>query len=303
MTSAPAQLAAGRHHKLPVSDGAQLLRLVKSRKGAGSRWPVPCARSYEGHDWEVVRPRVGLPSTLVHVLGCTSTACRVSIPDDDEHTYHFTSVAVEARARQTHDRFHISASQLLMQATFGPTRASIDQLSNQTRTAESDTPGAGASRATQAWVHEQLALPPTLHREYFRRRANPRLDKPSEVGRPRGACEPNARWNRIAIRADDRGETIEFKKVAVPGGGTVAAMHVGGVLRSEVDMKDLRPYSMAAPVSPRPGSTDNCNWCQRGKVEYDTKYGRAFAPLIRVTGVCVGVGGGGGGGGGVCGGV
>eukprot|EP01052_Picozoa_sp_SAG31_P011020 SAG31_NODE_614_length_13525_cov_4.312230_8_plen_221_part_00 len=103
------------------------------------------------------------------------------------------------------------------------------------------------------------------------RRANPRIETTTEVGRPRGACGTNSRWNRIAIRADDMTQNISFSVVSTVGGTNVTAMFIDGVLRSEVNLNDMRPFGLGAPVSrPQPG--DNCGWCQRGGLTMDTTY-------------------------------
>jgi uncharacterized protein (DUF1800 family) len=248
-------LAPGLAHSLPRSGPDELLTLVK-RAGA-SQWPVPCARSYGGHDWEVVRPREGPPASLVHVVSCApGSGCELSVPADPAHAYVLGARMLPPSRHADADR---RAAQLLTQATFGPTRAEMARL--------------GTFASAEAWLIDQIeSQPATLHRAYYRQRANPRLDAVSEVGRPRGACEPNSRWNRIAIRADDVAQNISFSAVALPGGGGVTAMYVGGVLRSEVDLAGMRPFGLGGPVGNQPGPADNCNWCQDGGLILDTTY-------------------------------
>ena len=81
-----------------------------------------------------------------------------------------------------------------------------------------------------------MALPPTLHRAYYRRRANPRLQvarhpPPDRRWRWRSACEAGSRWHRFALTADDVGELMEAAGGA-PGGGIV--LRVRGAARTEV---------------------------------------------------------------------
>jgi hypothetical protein len=83
-----------------------------------------------------------------------------------------------------------------------------------------------------------------------------------QVGRPRGACEEGTRWNRIALRGDDVALTIRFVVQPLSGGGNMTAMYVGGVLRSEVNMDEMRPYG-TGPV---------CNWCMNGQIELNRTY-------------------------------
>ena len=61
---------------------------------------------------------------------------------------------------------HLQA-RFLIQATFGPTLASIRAIGQMT---------------FQQWIDEQMALPVQSHRAYWRKRANPYLS-------PRLACE------------------------------------------------------------------------------------------------------------------
>ena len=163
-----------------------------------------------------------------------------------------------------HDR---AASHLMMQGTFGPTRDGIAAISAATQQ------GASSDAAVEKWVLDQMALPPTAHREFYRQRANARLDAPSEVGVPRSACSANSRWNAIALRADDQALNVTFSEVPIPNdadGATVTAMYVDGVLRSEVDLARMRPYGLGEPEDWSEGR--NCNWCQDGGVELDKPY-------------------------------
>ena len=244
-------LAPGSTYSVPRSEAGEVLKLA--RHSAASHWPTPCARSYDGFGWEVVQPRLGHPDGLVHVLSCSSSLCEIQIPNDREHAYVLSSHTVPATRHDERDR---AAAHLLIQGSFGPTRADIALLQS------SGEPAA----AHAAWVFDQLKQKPSLHRERYRRHANPRLDVVSEVGRPRGACEPFSRWNRIAIRGDDVAQNITFTEI-----GGITAMYVGGVLRSEVNMSELRPFGLGAPQS-KPGISENCNWCQAGALSLDTTY-------------------------------
>ena len=84
-------------------------------------------------------------------------------------------------------------------------------------------PGAqsGVSKAAAVWVGQQMALPPTHHRAYFRERINPRLDvtlrgmtplwswprsayighTEPDVARP---CDADSVWRRYALTLEDR---------------------------------------------------------------------------------------------------
>ena len=219
------------------------------------RWPTPCARSYERNEWEVVLPRAP-GAALVQITSCSRRACTLLIPDDPDYTYIIHTTDVKERhgsvttANTWHDR---SASQLLTQATFGPTRDAIANLSSrlQAGDATSATFGRGAAPpptppAMTQWVLDQMTAQPTLHRSYIRKHANPRQEFLSDLGRPRSACEIGARWSRIAIRADDISQALELKQVAGNSGTNVTALYINGVLRSEVRLSELRPWGVGA---------------------------------------------------------
>lgn len=181
-----------------------------------------------------------------------------------------------------HDR---AASQLMIHATFGPTRAGIASLSSQMQSdaaagVDGVTFQAGvrpppSPPAITQWVVDQITtVPVTLHRAYLRQRANPRQTFTTDMGRPRGACEVGARWNRIAIRGDDLPMKLEVREVAVSS-GTVTAMYIGPhadnmVLRSEVDLSALRPWGGITGGSAP--STSSCQECQSGTLVLNTPY-------------------------------
>ena len=95
---------------------------------------------------------------------------------------------------------------------------------------------------------------PTLHRAWFRQRANPRASFLNDLGRPRGGCEPGARWSRVAIRADDVALTFEVRNSTQLDGTQFVAVYVDGILRSEAELSALRPWGMAE----REGCTRTC---------------------------------------------
>ena len=262
----PPILAAGRH-TLAKSAAWGLDTLVKAETASlpdSLLWPIPCARSYEAHDWEVVLPRE--PNTaLVQVISCVASdsTCELDIPNDPEYTYFLRSSDLYSRYEDLTPQgwYDRAASSLLIQATFGPTRATIANLSTAMRldAVEAaggkgeglDQPGKSygevwhdsvpppAPPAMLDWVVNQMGIEPTLHRAYLRRRANPRLEALSELGRPRGACEVGARWNSIVIRSDDIDEMLTLQAV-----GSKTGLYIGGVLRSET-VDDMRPWGFS----------------------------------------------------------
>ena len=190
---------------------------------------------------------------MVQVVSCTSTSCQINVPVDPDYTYYKILRDVESGyGALTPDEWNErAASNFLTQASFGPTRATIGNLSTQVRQDEAST-GRRLTAMTSApppsppayiqWILDQMAVEPTLHRAYVRKRVNPRLSEKSEAGRSRGACEVGSRWNSIAIRGEDIGKTITFS-----AHGSVTAVYVNNVLRSEIDLAVARPYGLDVP--------------------------------------------------------
>ena len=251
---APPPMLGPGTHTLPRAGAWALATLVKAetaRLPDSLKWPVPCARSYQGMAWEVVLPREpGMP--LVQVQSCTASSCNVLIPNDPGFQYHYavSDLASKYGTLTQREYFDRAASHFLTQASFGPTRATIANLSAQMTPQQPLSAGAApapAPAAMRQWIRDQLAMPASLHRTYFRRRSNPRIELTTEAGRRRGACEVGARWNRMAIRSDDVQKSISFSRRIGSNGTNVTAIYVKGVLRSEVNLAKMMTLSGTAP--------------------------------------------------------
>lgn len=89
------------------------------------------------------------------------------------------------------------------------------------------------------------AVPPSLHRAYFRRRANPRLALDTATMVRRHPCAAGSRWNRFALTAADVGRSVSFapadassSSAPLPDSWWLSlpafALSVDGVVRTEV---------------------------------------------------------------------
>ena len=89
------------------------------------------------------------------------------------------------------DREPRVASRFLTSATFGPTREAVEVLAGKLRSGDEESVLAN-------WVDEQMALPPTSHREYFRRRANARMPGQYSLASTLGSarCGPHLHQER-----------------------------------------------------------------------------------------------------------
>eukprot|EP00931_Biecheleriopsis_adriatica_P057277 TRINITY_DN3397_c0_g1_i3.p1 TRINITY_DN3397_c0_g1~~TRINITY_DN3397_c0_g1_i3.p1 ORF type:complete len:2330 (-),score=299.84 TRINITY_DN3397_c0_g1_i3:580-7488(-) len=105
----------------------------------------------------------------------------------------------------------------LIQATFGPTFKSLHELKNV---------------SYEAWIKEQIALPVSAHRSYYRERVNPHLFRSTRVGVTRSSCELGSRWQAFAFSLKDLGKyiTVRDRQVFVS-----EVANERGLLRTEID--------------------------------------------------------------------
>lgn len=135
--------------------------LTKARKESDGTLShiAPVARSYDGRAWE---PSAGEFATqLLHEIdfGDYNTGTQINLPElAAEETYHLTSYSYDIDEES-------QVARLLESATFG---ARADDLSAWDK-------GAVTTETVSEWIKEQIKKPLTSHREFFRRRVNPRV--------------------------------------------------------------------------------------------------------------------------------
>ena len=209
VTAFPTSLTPGGTTLLPASGSGQVLALLRIG-GKGEK--VSLARSYDGHPWERTQGGAQL------ALHCDQlNQCTFSVPGD-EASYLIDAYTTTSGNEETLK----AASRLLTQATFGPTRSEVHALSATMQ--QSD------AAAIRSWLHAQMALNASLHREYYRRRVNTRTTLPSATGGVHSACTAGSRWHRFTFTATDK-----RKDVVVAGGGALGyTMSIEGSVRTEV---------------------------------------------------------------------
>jgi len=151
--SYPCKVTAGLA-KLPVSSSNSVLLLLGTQSHGSRRTSsiasfFPIARSYGGNIWETIqesRHEVRGDNVIMVIAGGS-----------------FEIVSYKMGEPATNEE---KAARFLMESTFGPKKAEISSLA---------TALGRSSSALQSWINAQIALPATLHRAYFRHRANPRL--------------------------------------------------------------------------------------------------------------------------------
>ena len=213
-----AYLTAGAH-LLPRSSPGNLLRVVRSDSASPDFFPAPVARSYDGYDWELVEPAAGAADAPL--LECSGDgACTLTVPDESTHSYRYRYVSGGTpsggrrlqSAGGSADASRSEASRFLTQTTFGPTRETISALAGAL-----DDP-ATRDGAFRGWIGTQMALPASLHREYWRRRTSPRaIVGGTTFGSTGSPCDFGSRWVRWAFEAADRGRKLIFRETVVAG--------------------------------------------------------------------------------------
>jgi hypothetical protein len=135
-----------------------LTKAVESADGSLSNI-APVARSYDGRAWE---PSAGgLATDLLQnvAFGDYSAGTQINLPDlAAGEQYFLTSYSYS----MSHED---EVARLLETATFGTTAADLAAWDK----------GAVTIDTVSEWIQEQISSPMTSHREFFRRRVNPRV--------------------------------------------------------------------------------------------------------------------------------
>jgi cullin-associated NEDD8-dissociated protein 1 len=189
-SSNPLDLKAGGYFALPRSSLNQIFLLQKKNLNPQIVHDTPAGRSYDGFDWEPVFPNV-IP------FNCNEQYCRVRIPRDGPD---YVLSPVDSRTRSDEQLI----ADYLIQVTFGPTRDMIRAFPK----------GEGFKERAKAFLLEQINTPPTLHREYFRRRANAYFVNDTKAGSVRGPCEIGSRWERAVFDFYDSKATLRIENGA-----------------------------------------------------------------------------------------
>ena len=203
---------------------------------------LPIARSYDNRDWEIT------PGKYVTDLefDCSGgSSCTVDLSSVSETQLMLTSFQPYLDSSDANDQKSIVA-RFLQTATFGPTRSDIDNWDY----------GSFAG-SFKTWVQDQLdptTTTPSIHREFFRQRANPRWERDTFVGRPRGPspCSKDSRWRNFAFSVKDKIKDEEERKtfkVTDLGSGLGFLLSIDGHPRTIVESYDLEPDAATAGVS------------------------------------------------------
>lgn len=121
------------------------------------------------------------------------------------------------KSRGGETRNSATDARFLITSTFGPTRASVSELS---------------ATSHQQWVQNQMDLPVESHRAYYRQRVNPKYTFSAAAGVHRTQCDQGARWTQLVFSREDIGLTYEVHGYS--------SLSIGGVFRTNIGTGDLR---------------------------------------------------------------
>ena len=131
--------------------------------------------------WEKAAGEFAMKLLYSQEIGNYSAGSHFTLPIlNDTSKYYLTSYS---HAVGEADK----AARLLETATFGTTAQDIASIGTLTAT------------SAKQWIINQMNMNLTSHREYFRRRANPRLTNPVGIARNGHPCDPLSRWRRFAF--------------------------------------------------------------------------------------------------------
>ena len=189
---------------LGPSDADALCLLAKVRTVGTQEFLIPLGRSYDANEWETLPPHF----YSFTPLDSDTTMMDITDLEGNEvlHLFRFThSLSVEEQV-----------SRFLAKVTFGPTKADITSFI-----------GTGMTEAS--FIRQQMDLPPSYHREVYRRRANGMAVKHENAGIPDQACESDTRWRKNAFVNDDRRKSAVF----TPTSGGYYLFSIDGVPTTE----------------------------------------------------------------------
>ena len=201
------------------------ISVVSYENNGSNTYLAPAGRSYNGRNWEASAG----PYASTLKFECTST-CVVTLPVlENPSTEKFVLITYALTANRK-----AKVSRFLEQATFGPTRSEIKSFN---RSAPLDFP---------KWIYDQIYKEEaTLHRSYFRSRANARLsflydDKIAPGEKP---CDSLSRWKSYAFGWEEARAGINFR-ISVPNNSNEWFLITDqwGYPRTEVPQKDWLPY-------------------------------------------------------------
>jgi hypothetical protein len=151
---------------------------------------IPFARSYDGNEWEAAPGPLAINAKDVV---CASSSCSILLPAlanvGDSYIMFTKNSSQDDRTR---------IARFLEQTTFGPRMTEIDDLDD----------GSWGKVPMAQYMKNQIGLNATSHREYYRKRANAKVDASQQTARSDNPCSPLSKWRKYTYTKQDRHHTI-----------------------------------------------------------------------------------------------
>uniref|UniRef100_A0A7S4RIT9 Uncharacterized protein n=2 Tax=Ditylum brightwellii TaxID=49249 RepID=A0A7S4RIT9_9STRA len=155
---------------------------------------LPIARSYENNNWEMSGGDFARTLLDSGSFPCQGSQCQINLP---ENNYKLISYTYELPNED-------KVARLLESVTFGP---KWSEVSAWTGAGEVD------DTSVESYIRNQMDAPMTSHREYFRKRLNPRYHHVLFHGAPDHPCSPNSRWRKFAFSWKDGYVHYAYEKI------------------------------------------------------------------------------------------
>jgi hypothetical protein len=178
----PTEIPDGPVKLAPSSSLCVLTKAIQDSNGKLSS-VAPIALSYDGRPWEKAGGEYAMKLLYGQEFGdYPGEGSQIFLPQlNNTGKYYLTSYP--HRTVSEADK----VARLLETATFGTTAAELASFDTFT--------GDTAKR----WILNQMSMNITSHREYFRKRASPRLTNPVSIARNGHPCDPGSRWRTFAF--------------------------------------------------------------------------------------------------------
>ena len=173
---------------------------------------IPYARSYNGFVWESSPGPFAAPSDS---FACPSSSC-ITLPDLEDSTASYIIIAKDGTSSDIKD-----IARFLQMTTFGPKMNEVESLALNG--------SAWGEVARASYVRAEMDKDKSSHREWFRRRANPKWDVTTQEATSDHPCSPNSKWRRYsftphdrykAYNGDDVSNEVTFEEVPTEAGLT-----------------------------------------------------------------------------------
>lgn len=153
LTISPGPIMLGKSNSLCI-----LTKAIEEFDGSLAK-VAPVARSYDGRAWERSPGEFATHLFQGVVFGYYTKGTQINLPElAAGERYYLTSYSYAMSHNDT-------LARLLETATFGTTVADLAAWARGNLTKDT----------VSEWIHEQINMPITSHREYFRLRVNPRV--------------------------------------------------------------------------------------------------------------------------------